>query len=314
MGIGNAFNYLILNMSLGTLGQYGSESGSSISDSDECDGDGEPRTVGPSPANKNSCVADPLSLGLEGAASGEDSSDSDSTSDSSSLPPSLDPQAVPSPLPLPDIDGVVARNASYANSELVTSRSAVEGGCGHPQQEAESGESSVFFNPYKKAEEAKLAILKKHVSEFSEKPDVGDRRKASRRGRFRASSRSGHSRVEIPPPVMYAKHAGDLSRFGGPGPGFPPAAPPPTTHIPIRHPGRPMHCPPHSHRSHPGHEEWGEGGMRGANLFDDKDSSNLVKRPRKHRSGVGDSLTPPKKFMKLHQQIRARERPWTLDQ
>lgn len=57
----------------------------------------------------------------------------------------------------------------------------------------------------------------------------------------------------------------------------------------------------------------GEDTKPGDELFDDKDSSvKRITAKRKHRGGVGNSLAPSKKFMKLHQQIQAKERPWTL--
>ena len=34
-------------------------------------------------------------------------------------------------------------------------------------------------------------------------------------------------------------------------------------------------------------------------------------RQRRHRSGVGESLEPPKKYMKMHHKIQQQERPWT---
>ena len=49
-------------------------------------------------------------------------------------------------------------------------------------------------------------------------------------------------------------------------------------------------------------------------LFDDNDSSASGEGRlgrRKVRSGVGDSLLPPKKFMKAHSQLQAQEKPWT---
>ena len=40
--------------------------------------------------------------------------------------------------------------------------------------------------------------------------------------------------------------------------------------------------------------------------------ANTTRRgPQKHRSGVSESLMPPKKFMKIHNKIRAQEQPWT---
>lgn len=52
-------------------------------------------------------------------------------------------------------------------------------------------------------------------------------------------------------------------------------------------------------------------GGRGEQWFDEKDSSRGPERGRKHRSGLTETLMPPKKFMKSHQKMQSHERPWT---
>jgi len=149
-------------MSLGALGEYGSDS--SISDSG---GEDEERDLSGT-THKSSTVkcVDPLHIG--GADVGDSDSESSSNSFSNSPPPTDILPSVPS-LPLPDIETIVARNSSYSGSELLSStnqKSASMGG----QSDGVESESSVFMNPYEQAEAAKLSILKKHVVEFDKKP------------------------------------------------------------------------------------------------------------------------------------------------
>ena len=47
-------------------------------------------------------------------------------------------------------------------------------------------------------------------------------------------------------------------------------------------------------------------------LFDEQDSSVGRQLPRKHRSGAGRGLVPPKRAMRMHRTAQAKERPWTL--
>ena len=113
--------------------------------------------------------------------------------------------------------------------------------------------SSVFSNPYREAEEARLAVLKQHVElSHHEEPREKRRRKWSKRGKFRG------------------RHSQDQSSESG--------------------------------------------GLSSGNRFwDDRDSPMGPGggMQRKHRSGVGESLQPPKKYMKIHQKIQSVERPWT---
>ena len=218
-------------MSLGLLGQYGSGSESEISDSD----DERFRTCGTDPESNNPPPTSSSEPCMKGVSSTEmptlethsydpldhrtctSDPESDSGSDSSEDVRSPDPQDLKpqsTPLPLPDLGQKIS--------------------------------GSVFSNPYKEAEEARLAILKQHV-DF------------------------------------------DSPKF--------------TTNRLMRRP-RGMVC------------EFGDEGQvlsPGDALFDDKDSSLAQTRgKRKHRSGVGNSLMPSKKVLKMHKQIQAKERPWTM--
>lgn len=107
---------------------------------------------------------------------------------------------------------------------------------------------SVFSNPYRKAEEAKLAVLKQHV-DLSHHPEPSEKQR---------------------------RHRGGKRGWG-------------------KHRGR-------------SHSQFGTGE---SSHWNDGDSPMRQERQRKHRSGVGESLQPPKKYMKKHQQIQSEERPWT---
>ena len=129
-----------------------------------------------------------------------------------------------SPLPLPELDG----------SDRIV--------------------SSVFSNPYREAEEAKLAVLKQHVDLSQHVEPTKKRPKWSKRGKFRDRPRFETTEVSE----------------------FPPSA----------------------------------AGGSGDQFWDDRDSPAGRGRERKHRSGVTESLVPPKKFLRTHQKIQSEERPW----
>lgn len=308
-------------MSLGLIGKYGSDSSSGSDD----DGGGDSKS-------KVLCEStDPLSLGLDGS---DDSSDSNSETNSTSPVPSHGTS-----LPLPDIDNAVARNPSYSASGLATKPNPTA-----REQEGSKEESSVFFNPFKKAEEEKLAILKHHVQEFDKNPFVAEENdpkrgcnkrgyRGARRG-YHGTGRSYHgsSSTAIPPPMSYVKqssrgHHMDMTDHGGQMAGEPPiqysggrnpyqvTGGPQFSRGPIgwdpNNPGGPVRGTPYQGGPVGGDPYWEES-TTGNELFDDNDSSSLAKKPRKHRSGVTDSLIPPKKFMRAHEKIQAKERPWTM--
>ncbi len=151
----------------------------------------------------------------------ENFSDEDSTGpDGSGMSSESDsPVPVDSLLPLPDLQRIHSGK--------------VEASCG-----------SVFSNPYLEEEEAKLAVLKQHVSLAPTEEPVRERKRRFVRGR-------GQRR--------------------------------------------------------------GVGGARTeGELFDDRDSSIKRKEFKKVRAGVGESLVPSNKYMKLHYKQQASERPWTI--
>lgn len=220
-------------MSLGALGQYGSDS--SISDSE---GDYEENRGSMEGNDKNvspHCM-DPLSLCRE-----QELSDSDPDTSSHHSSPLLPPSPA-SPLPLPDIESIVAQNSSYTGSELHTSGlSSEELKRQHSDGELEN-KNSVFSNPYERAEKAKMAILKKHVGEFDKKPETKGSSPPPSRRHYR-KKRVGNS---MTPASVEAERN---------------------------------------------------------ELFDENDSSLGAKKDPKHRSGVTDSLLPPKKYMRMYDKI-----------
>eukprot|EP00731_Ephydatia_muelleri_P023449 Em0015g1032a len=103
---------------------------------------------------------------------------------------------------------------------------------------------SAFRNPYKEAEEARLAVLKQHVGDFAKEIEQS-------RGR------------------------------------------------------RPWR---HRNERHRGNPDDGGGAQTQSNWSPERQGG----AKRKQRSGVVDCLVPPQKALKLHQQIQAKERPWTM--
>lgn len=292
-------------MSLGTLGQYGSDS--SLSDTDEDEAGSIRVEKGDDTSPPISHAADLLGLHCDTAES-EGTSGSEEDSSPSSPSPVSGP-ATTSCLPLPNIDRIVAKNASYASSVLVAKleddgRKPVAADDVDSGKGEHSKESSVFSNPYKQAEEARLAILKQHVSQFDKKPEVrgGDASVptpptfGSHRRR-----RGGASGVSIPPPPNYRPHKRVQGSAKGGGNMF---IPPPSTFG--------FHKRVHGSGDHSSYTEETSGGSN-SDLFDEHDSSLHVAKKHKHRSGVTDSLMPPKKFMKMYEKIQAEERPWTCN-
>ena len=169
-------------MSLGMLGDYGS--GSEISDSDgkfeqtSSDRKSDNTTSNTEPlvdtcnsTNEGESKSagkegDPLSCYIQ-----DDASSSENGSSSDEGTPSDDKDTAV-PLPLPDLD------------QLTTS----------PTSQGTTTFRSVFSNPYKEAEEAKLAMLKRHVSDFApdEKPSQQERTKHHK---FQGSHGSKRSRA-----------------------------------------------------------------------------------------------------------------------
>ena len=183
-------------MSLGALGEYGSDS--SISDSG---GEGKEEDLSRT-THKSSPVkcVDPLHIG--GAVEGD--SDTESSSSSASLPLTEDVLPSGPSLPLPDIETIVARNVSCSGSELHSSASPKSTTTGQQRDGVEVA-SSVFTNPYDQAEAAKLAILKKHVVDFDKKPAT--------RGPSPPPRSKKHSRKRRKPPSVFLEGRGGDALF-----------------------------------------------------------------------------------------------------
>lgn len=159
----------------------------------------------------------------------------------------------------------------------------------HGGEDDDEHQTSVFTNYFHKAEEAKLAVLEHHVKLTTEQLKTNSERtkRKIRKGvcvsfqrgrcRFGSKCRFAHSMSSE------ANEAGtDMSTemsVSTPKFGLLPSA-----QMPLN-----------------------------IERDDDEDSFNAQKK-RKHRSGVTDSLQPPKRAMMSLEQQRKEERPWTVTQ
>ena len=168
--------------SLGLLGEYGSvSSGSEISDSEE---EFEPREITRSLPDRSKMLesslvdktesnldkeelncgthtdGDPLNFAQ---GDGDDTSSSDYDEDSDEDVP-LDNKDTSIPLPLPNLDQLTGQTSN----------------------------SSVFSNPFKDAEDAKLALLKKHVTELAPEEKPPSPRSRNKHRKFKGGSARGH--------------------------------------------------------------------------------------------------------------------------
>jgi len=147
--------------------------------------------------------------------------------------------------------------------------------------------TSVFTNYFHKAEEAKLAILEHHVKLTTEqlKPNKERTKRHNKKGvcinfqkgrcRFGSKCRFAHSISSDETAV------GVTSEISNSAPKFGLL---PSARVPLS-----------------------------IEPDDDEDAFNVQKK-RKHRSGVSDTLLPPKRAMKSLEQQRKEERPWTVTQ
>jgi len=158
---------------------------------------------------------------------------------------------------------------------------------GSTPDDDEEQKTSVFTNYYHRAEEAKLAVLEHHVKLTSEQLKTND--KPSKRHdkksicinfqqgrcRFGTKCRFAHS-ISSETAEMEVDVSADM-KMSLPKFGLLPSAQMPLS---VEH-------------------------------EDDEDSYNVQKK-RKHKSGVTDTLMPPKRAMKTLDQQRKEERPWTV--
>ena len=262
-------------MSLGLLGDYGSES--EISDSDgeyeQASGDRNDNQSSIKSDNttstfktepligKMSCSSvtegesksagregDPLNY-IDGDAS---SSNNDSSSDEDSRPDDRDTAIVP--LPLPDLDQLTSPSS----------------------QETTTTFRSIFSNPYKEAEEAKLSMLKRHVSDFAPDEKPSSQQERSKHHRFKGNRGNKGSRAPnrrgselLASDATHTLGGTDSQRFFNDD-----------DSSAVSEGGELAH----HHRG--------------------------VKR--KQRSGVSSTLVPPKKYLKSYGRAQTEERPWTV--
>lgn len=162
-------------------------------------------------------------------------------------------------------------------------------GLTHGGEDDDEHQTSVFTNYFHKAEEAKLAVLEHHVKLTTEQLKTNSERSKRKiktgmcvsfqrgRCRFGSKCRFAHSM-----PSEANETSTDISTemsVSAPKFGLLPSARMPLT---LEH--------------------------------DDDDDSFNAQKKRKHRSGVTDTLQPPKRAMKSLEQQRKEERPWTVTQ
>ena len=162
-------------------------------------------------------------------------------------------------------------------------------GVTHGDEDDDGHQTSVFTNYFHKAEEAKLAVLEHHVKLTTEQLKTNSERtkRKIRKGvcisfqrgrcRFGDKCRFAHSlssEANETGTDMSTEMSVSTPKFG-----LLPSARMPLT----------------------------------IERDDDDDSFNAEKK-RKHRSGVTDTLQPPKRAMKSLEQQRKEERPWTVTQ
>jgi len=183
-----------------------------------------------------------MSLGLIGEYGSDSESESESTVGQNQVSEKKQNEACFDPLGInSSLDNVDTTSSSDSERSEESDKDSPDGEelLPHPDLDALPGTASVFVNPYQEAEQAKLSILKHHVSELA--PELKKEGKKFKK---------------------FSKHK---AKFKG--------------------------------QRDPSDEDGGEG----------------VVGKRKVRCGVGDGLKPAKKFMKIHTQIQAKERPWTRD-
>ena len=262
-------------MSLGLLGDYGSES--EISDSDgeyeQASGDRNNNQSSTKSDNTTStsktepligtCIegesksagreGDPLSY-IQGDGS---SSDNDSDcSDEDTHHDDKDTAAVP--LPLPDLDQLTSPTSQVMT---ITFR-------------------SVFSNPYKEAEEAKLSMLKRHVSDFAPDEKPSSQKERSKHHKFKGNR--GNKGPRAPNRHGSELLASDATHtLGGTD----------------------------SQSSRLFNDDDSSVVSEGGELAHHHGGSGVK---RKQRSGVSSTLVPPKKYLKSYGRAQAEERPWTV--
>ena len=146
----------------------------------------------------------------------------------------------------------------------------------------ESVRSSVFINPFKKAEQAKLSVLEQHVK-------LTDSERVERENRRNICNNFKKGRCRFGNKCKY-RHVIDAVN-----------TPKPQADTDSKTPEAQ-------------HGYYGQHSYHG-NIAEDEvdDDSYFGQMKRKHRSGVRDNLVPPKKALRSLEDQRAKERPWTMN-
>ena len=258
-------------MSLGLLGDYGS--GSEISDSDgEYEQASSDRNNDQSLTKTDNTTStskiEPL-IGTEGESKsggregdplsyiqgdGSSSDNDNNSSDEDGHPDDKDTAAVP--LPLPDLDQLT----SPTSQEMTTTF------------------RSVFSNPYKEAEEAKLSMLKRHVSEFAPDEKPSSQKERSKHHRFKGNHGNKGSRAPN-------RHGSELLASDA------------------------THTLGGTDSQRLFNDDGSSVASESGELAHHHGGSGVK---RKQRSGVSSTLVPPKKYLKSYGRAQAEERPWTV--
>ena len=147
---------------------------------------------------------------------------------------------------------------------------------------------SVFLNPFQKAEQAKQSVLEKHVkmTNYVEEEETKEKRKKRAKDKRKLCHRFLKGNCKYGHKCRFSHDLG----------------PKPEDEVSDTSTSTDKHA-------NYGNRSWLEVDKE-SSLNDD--DSYMTEAKRKKRVGVGDHLVPPKKAMKVLEQQRASERPWTV--
>lgn len=149
---------------------------------------------------------------------------------------------------------------------------------------------SVFKNPFLKAEEAKQSALEKHVkmTNYVEEEETKEKRKKRAKDKRKICHRFIKGNCRYGHKCRFSHDLGSTPE--------------------VKNDSEVV---PNKHETY-GNRSWQEAGESVSPTIDD--DSYMDQAKRKKRVGVSDQLVPPKKAMKVLEQQRAAERPWTVNQ
>ena len=147
---------------------------------------------------------------------------------------------------------------------------------------------SVFLNPFQKAEQAKQSVLEKHVkmTNYVEEEETKEKRKKRAKDKRKLCHRFIKGNCKYGHKCRFSHDLGQKPQDEASDT-----------------------CSSTDKHANYGNRSWLEVD-RDSSLNDD--DSYMTEAKRKKRVGVGDHLVPPKKAMKVLEQQRASERPWTV--